>query len=165
MVRKVTFDEFHQRVKSKHGNRFRVSETDFVSMKHPMDVYCTIHKVSIPINSALQVTYNNPCDKCVRDKKFKIYASKVLSALKQNYPNFKLKSEITDFNCEVTLFCPVHGEFNTFADGIRDSRMNCKECRKESARQKLIGKQRVSFSEFLCYCYMEKYTADRGLTN
>ena len=148
MVKKITFDEFHQRVKSKHGNRFRVSETDFVSMKHPMDVYCTVHNVSIPTHAASHVTYHNPCDQCVRDAKFRIYVSKVLSALKQNYPNFELKSEITDFDCKVTLLCPDHGEFNTFSDRIRDRRMNCQECGKEAKRQKLTGERRVSFSEF-----------------
>ncbi|MGC6471821.1 MAG: hypothetical protein ACON4W_02975 [Parvibaculales bacterium] len=85
----------------------------------------------------------------MRDEKFKIYVSKVLSALKQNYPNFELKSEITDFDCKVTLLCPDHGEFGTYADRIKTPNgMNCKKCGIETSRKKRTGLQRVSFSEF-----------------
>lgn len=144
----MTFKKYIARVIAKHGNNFGVSESDYVSLKIPINVFCKTHKVSIPIYAASHLTYHNPCKQCMRDKKFAEYVPKVLNAMKANFPDMELVSEVTDFNCEVTIRCPRHGEFSAQSDSITFNRMGCQKCGREIATKKRLGSQRIAFSEF-----------------
>lgn len=103
MSKKILFEEFIQRVRAKHGDNFEILKSDFITLKHPLSVFCKIHKVSIKTNAASHVIYHNPCKQCIRDKRLKDYVQKVLSAMRENFPDLELLSDIPDFNCEVTI--------------------------------------------------------------
>tara|TARA_R110002012_G_scaffold321268_1_gene548448 strand:- start:54 stop:1688 length:1635 start_codon:yes stop_codon:yes gene_type:complete len=145
---KVSFEEFEKRVKKKFGNKFSFCRKNFVSLKHPMTIFCETHKKHIEIYAASHVTYHNPCKQCVRDERFKVYVQKVLSAMKENYPKLKLMGEILDFNGDVTIRCPKHGEFQAKTDAIIFKRMGCWKCGREATGAKNKGTKRVSFEEY-----------------
>jgi hypothetical protein len=148
MSKKILFEEFIQRVRAKHGDNFEILKSDFITLKHPLSVFCKIHKVSIKTNAASHVIYHNPCKQCIRDKRLKDYVQKVLSAMRENFPDLELLSDIPDFNCEVTICCPKHGKFKSKTDSIIFNRMGCFKCGREATRIKNTGKVRVNFQEF-----------------
>ena len=147
-MQKILFDEFLERVQTKYGDNFRISSADYISIIHPLTIFCNIHKISIQKKRAEQVTRANPCKECIRDQKLQNYKNKVLNSLQENYPNFELKSEIIDFDCEVLMSCPKHGKFKSKTDSIIFNRMGCIKCGRETTRIKNFGKVRVSFQVF-----------------
>jgi len=147
-MNKITYEEFMERVREKHGDNFSIAEADFVTMRHPLRIFCKSHQEYIDTHAASHVTYHNPCKKCVREKKFENYVPKVLEAMRHNFPDLELISDITDFNCEVILKCPKHGEFKTTADRVIYNGTGCTACGRDIASQKATGTQRVSFDEF-----------------
>ena len=147
-MQKVLFEEFLERVQTKYGDNFKISSSDYVSVIHPLTIFCNTHKISIEKKRAEQVTRANPCKECVRDQKLQNYNNKVLNSMQENYPDFELQSDITDFDCEVIISCPKHGKFKSKTDSIIFNRMGCIKCGRDTTGIKNTGKVRVNFQVF-----------------
>ena len=147
-MQKILFEEFLKRVQTKYGDNFKISNSDYVSVIHPLTVFCNTHKISIDKKRAEQVTRANPCKECVRDQKLQNYNIKVLKSMQANYPDFELQSDITDFDSEVIISCPKHGKFKSKTDSIIFNRMGCIKCGRDTTGIKNTGKVRVSFQVF-----------------
>jgi len=135
-------------VREKHGNIFRISESDYKSVREPLRIYCTVHKLYLNKSQAGLVKSGNPCQYCVKDQRLRDHIAKVLTRLEESYPQFELKSDVTNFNCEMILKCPIHGDFETTSNQVLYLRAGCKDCGRQATGEKLRGSQRVSFDEF-----------------
>lgn len=151
-MKKITFEEFKRRVESAHGDKFEISINDFDSTTKPLKAMCLTHREQLFVKKAYQLVNNNPCKKCRTEEKFNLYQDRVKQALKEYFPEFKLMSNASEFNGEVSLYCSTHGNFKVRADGIifsnKNRRINCPKCRTEQASLSKKNVQKVTFEDF-----------------
>ena len=146
MANRVTEQAFALRVKNKHDDLFSWDASEYVSIRDPLGVYCNNHKKSIRIRSADSLYHHNPCKLCRRDIKFEKHKQKFYQSLHANYKEFTLKTgDINDFNQEIVLECPKHGDQTTDTNTVIFSRFGCFPCGRELAAKKITGRKRVSF--------------------
>lgn len=111
---RVTFEEFIERAKSKHGDKYRYDKTIFTGVNNKVNVICPTHGEFQQI--AHSHLSGSGCSKCSFDK---IHKGRVL-----NNEDFIVKSKrkhgdkydyslvnYIDNVTKVKIICPIHGEF------------------------------------------------------
>lgn len=67
MTKKLTQDEFIERARAKHGDRYDYSQTVYTATREPIDVICSEHGL-FRINRANDHLHGTGCVRCVYDK-------------------------------------------------------------------------------------------------
>ena len=137
--RRLGKEEFIKRSKEIHGDRFDYSKVEYVNMNTPVTIICPIHgKFRQTPNTHLRCD----CPKCSKERVRNVIAdtkedfirkAREIHGDKYDYS----KVEYVNTNTNVTIICPVHGEFqqrpSSHLEGI-----GCEKCAIDSRR---LGKE------------------------
>lgn len=143
----ITFNEFVERSKEIHGDKYDYSSVCFDNVESKIDIRCKEHGVfSQRLFSHLKGFGCPTCGNTQRgisnahDKKEFIKRSREIHGDKYDYS----KVEYKNANPKVTIICPIHGEFSirpiNLTKGVR-----CSKCSDEEAGLK----RRISPDEFI----------------
>lgn len=110
MPRKVTIEEFIERARAVHGDKYDYSKVNYINNKTEVTIICPIHgEFSQRPDSHLQgkgCKYcSNPSYKYTTEEFIKI--SKTIHGNKYDYS----KTNYIDSNTKVIITCPIHGDF------------------------------------------------------
>lgn len=128
MSKRLTTEEFIERAKKVHGDKYDYSKVDYVNSKTKVVVICLIHGefTCLPFDHL----YGVGCSRCSRNKKLSteefIKKAKEIHGDKYDYSKVVYKNNFT----KVCIICPKHGEFfkspSKFLNG-----WGCNKCSKE----------------------------------
>ena len=147
--RRNTNEEFIERAKFIHKDKYDYSQTRYVNLTTPIDIICPEHGV-------FKQTPRDHLDGCgckVCGNKSKGYVVdtesfiKVSSKKHQNKYNYS-KVNFNGRNGEVTIICPKHGEFTMKAFLHYEKGQGCPQCSKE----KVIAANTLQFGEVVDIC-------------
>lgn len=133
-MRRLTKDEFIERARKVHGNRYDYSKVEYVNNSTSVCIIC-------PIHGAFWQSPNNHingkgCRKCSSDRtreRCRYSTEEFINKAKTIHGNFYDYSRVdyTNAKHKVCIICPIHGEFwqvpNYHIDGC-----GCPQCGKES---------------------------------
>ena len=142
--RRVTTEEFIDRSKQVHGNRYNYDKTIFIDFKENVIITCPIHGdfSQLPSNhlSGSGCPECSYLDRCTTKGEFIIKANKIHNN-KYNYPD--LPDYVTG-NSVISVVCPEHGEFKQNV-GSHLNGHGCYEC----GRQRTIDGTKLTQEEFI----------------
>lgn len=134
MPKKLTTEEWVEKAKIKHGNKYDYSKSVYTGSRDKIIITCPEHG-DFEISAQLHISRGDGCPKCAsiaKSKKFKLSNEEFLNRLYNIFGDRYdySKVEYTGRKGYVTLTCPIHGEFtavvNTLLKGI-----GCLKCHKE----------------------------------
>ena len=108
-MRKLTTEEFIEKAKAKHGDKYYYSKVDYVDSKTKVIIICKEHGEfkQKPRNHL----HGQGCSECVGNKKSNtekfIKDAKKIHGDKFNYSKVEYTNNIT----EIIIICPKHGKF------------------------------------------------------
>ena len=147
MTKKLTTDEFIERAKRIHGDKYDYSKVDYKGSKEKVCIICPEHGEFLQIPSAHLM--GNGCKKCANEKLYNerhknneqfIKDSKKIHGNKYDYSKVNYVNSFT----KVCIICPEHGEFwQTPANHL--SGKGCIICGRNSSD----SKKRSNKSEFI----------------
>lgn len=153
MPKKLTTEEFIQKAKEVHGDRYDYSKTQYDGMSVPVDIICRRH--GLFRQRPIEHIQGNGCQKCAmesrREKQSipfdefvrraqKIHGDKYdYSVAKKEYNTGTYKSR------KVTIICPEHGPFRQAPGNHVGQKQGCPVC----GAQKVIDSHRMTMDEFL----------------
>jgi Zn finger protein HypA/HybF involved in hydrogenase expression len=109
MARRLTTEEFIERAKKVHGDKYNYSKVEYKSRKSKIIIDCPEHGEFLQISESH--LKGSGCPACAGNKKLTtkefIERAKKVHGDKYNYSKVEYKSS----NTKVTVICPVHGEF------------------------------------------------------
>ena len=110
MGKRLTRDEFINKAKEVHGNKYDYSETVYVNSKTKIRILCPTH--GIFEQAAVEHSRGKGCLKCAKEKSRLTHEEFVTRAnivhnsfYNYNKVNFKVTTD------KVIIICPIHGEF------------------------------------------------------
>lgn len=147
----MTTNDFIQRAKSVHGNKYDYSVSNYINAKQKIEILCPTH------GKFSQYAGNHfkgcGCPKCGvvskstpnMDTDEFIQQASVKHSNKYNYS----KVVYTGYNNKITIICPTHGEFTQRANNHLAG-IGCKKCGTEKTRTKLLKTYNVpAFSKLI----------------
>lgn len=128
-------DEFIQRATKKFGDKFDYSNVDYVNDRTHVVIKCNTHG---EFNQFPYTHLNSKygCNKCYNSNR-KILPVDVFAEKANKVHNNKFDySKVTYKNLEddITIICPIHGEFNQIASKHLRSKYACMECFRDTKR-------------------------------
>lgn len=163
-MRKLTTEEYIEKAKKVHGDKYDYSNTIYVSTRENVNIICPEHGV---FSQNPKVHLNGVgCPKCGNLKKGQVKKLSQEDYIKRcnNIHNNKYDYSKTIYNGKrnkIIIICPIHGEFEQIA-GNHIKGQGCPKCGKEKA-QKRIGdytnsrKDIISFKEDVKSIFGDKY--------
>lgn len=123
---KLTNEEFIERAKKKHKNKYDYSKVKYVNFNTEVTIICPIHGEfrQTPKNHLNGNGCNlckNGCKKLTNEE----YIQKANAVHKKKYKYTKLNYKGSD--CDIIVTCPIHGDFTINASKHLSGR-GCKEC-------------------------------------
>ena len=135
MGKRSTTEEFISKAQAIHGDKYDYSQVNYVNSKTKVIIICSKHGQFNQVASSHLV--GTGCKKCATelphnklDTEQFIKRSKKIFGKRFDYS----KAIYKDIKSDITLICPIHGEFNTNADNHlhRSKFGGCKACKYQS---------------------------------
>jgi hypothetical protein len=111
---RITFDEFLNRSKKIHGNKYDYSKSNYIDTKKKIIIICSIHGefIQSPINHM----DGQGCIKCGFDRSTKLKMLPLNEFIKRSNELYGSKYDYSKVNyvnnhTKVMIICPIHGEF------------------------------------------------------
>lgn len=161
---KITNEEYIQRAKSVHGDRYRYELTEYVDRNTKITVTCKVHGPFL-VNPYTHIRLGCGCMKCANDKMKKTCALTTESfiARAKEYIGYHYdysKVEYVNAHTPVTIGCPTHGWFTKYPMEIQQGRRGCPTCGKEAGyKKRQTGLQ--AFIERSKAIHGDKYSYDK----
>jgi hypothetical protein len=110
MPKKLTTQDFIERIVAMHGNKYDYSETVYINSRTKVVITCRTHgNFEIKADNALA---GQGCAECARDKhKLTTISSERLNLLKEKHRNKYSYPDLKIDNGKITIVCPIHGHF------------------------------------------------------
>jgi len=166
MGKKITYDEFINRSKDKHGDKFNYDEVEYVNQYTPVKIKCPIHGYFEQIPKSHMNGYD--CRKCSQLKiADKIKGVKKINRLDDKTIIDRLEN-MYDYdysNCKITgsrdsaiisdILCPIHGFFSKRLNNHMRQNQGCNLCGKNNLskdifieRSNIIHQNKYDYSKF-----------------
>lgn len=144
MHRKLTTDEFIEKSKKVHGNKYDYSKTKYVDTNTKVTITCPKHGdfEQYPTNH-----YKYGCKKCAVEQ---ASSNRILSE-KEFIERCKEKfgdkydfsiTKYTKMKDKVKAICPIHGEFEQYALALYRG-IGCGRCKKTTSTEDFIAKAKI----------------------
>ena len=104
----TTNDEFIQKAKEIHGDRYDYSRTNFTKVTNPVTISCPLHG-DFTQKQAIYHLQGNGCSKCGKKSTTEEFIEKAKKKHGDKYDYSKVKYELA--KKPVIIVCPVHKEF------------------------------------------------------
>lgn len=130
MSKKLTLENFIQKAKEKHGDKYDYSLVNYIKSSLKIEIICPIHK------SFMQSPNNHlkpaNCPKCSFDEISKLNAKSQIKYIEEcnKIHNFKYDYNKVDYineNSKIIIICKLHGDFTQQA-GSHKQGHGCKKC-------------------------------------
>lgn len=128
-MRKLTTEEFIEKAKKVHGDKYDYSQTEYIDSKTKICIMCPIHGKTLQIPNDHLNGYG--CKFCFQDSQ-KLTTSKFIeraNIIHNNKYNYE-KTNYINSRKKVLIICPIHGEFWQTADGHLRGQ-GCTKCSKK----------------------------------
>lgn len=143
MAKKLTTEEFIDKAKKVHGDKYDYSKVEYVNKRTKVIITCPIH------GDFEQLAQNHMkgagCEKCRHDSDRMSLNEFILKSKGKHGDKYDYsKVEYVNYGTKVCIICPKHGEFwqtprrHIFGNG-------CPECKKE----KLSKINQISYEDFI----------------
>jgi hypothetical protein len=131
---RISKEDFVERAKNKHGDKYVYDDIEFVDCKTPVEVHCTSHGV-FSITPTKHIL-GSGCKKCYEEKRgFTLHLrakSEFLEKAKVIAPQYDYsKTEYVRSNKKVVVTCLKHEDFEITPSGILSGK-GCPACAAES---------------------------------
>lgn len=132
MAKKLTQEEFIEKAKAKHGNKYDYSKAKYVNARTPVTIICPIHGEFT--QSACTHLSGHGCDKCGRDKTTisrKNNTEAFIEQLKEKFGDEYDYSKVVynDQYTPITITCKKHNyEFSKTPKELRKNKTPCPKC-------------------------------------
>lgn len=112
---KITTEEYIQRAKAVHGDKYGYELTEYVDVNTLITITCKIHG-AIKVNPCTHIRCGSGCIECARDEKLRtapkdtesfIKKSRKIHGDKYDYSKVDYKG----YKTPVEIICPIHGSF------------------------------------------------------
>jgi Zn finger protein HypA/HybF involved in hydrogenase expression len=104
----TTNDEFIEKAKGVHGDRYDYSKTNFTKVTDPVTITCPLHG-DFTQNQAIYHLNGNGCPKCGKKSTTEEFIEKDKKIYGDKYDYSKVKYELA--KKPVIINCPIHGDF------------------------------------------------------
>ena len=132
----TTNDEFIQKSKEIHGDRYDYSRTNFTKVTNPVTITCPLHG-DFTQKQAIYHLQGNGCPKCGKKSTTEEFIESAKKIHGDKYDYSKVKYDLA--KKPVIIVCPIHGEFKqTPLNHLKGA--GCKKC---------SGTSRSSTDEFI----------------
>ena len=115
-MKKLTTEEFIERAKKVHGNKYDYTKTEYKSSGELVTIVCPKHgEFQKTPENHLHKTKPQGCPFCEKENKrynqssTKEFISKAQEKFGSKYDYSKV--EYVNYDTDVTIICPIHGEF------------------------------------------------------
>ena len=132
MAKKLTQEEFIEKAKEKHGNKYDYSKTKYVNARTPVTIICPIHGEFT--QSACTHLLGHGCDKCGREKTImsrKNNTEAFIEQLKEKFGDGYDYSEVVyiDQYTPVVITCKKHNyTFHGAPKELKERKTLCPKC-------------------------------------
>lgn len=160
-MKKLTQEEFINRAKKIHGNKYDYSKVVYLTNKVKVCIICPIHGAFWQTPNAHLL--GQGCKQCYTDvvgdslrttKEEFIRKAKAIHGDKYDYS----KVEYVNNKTEVIIICPIHGEFKQRPDMHTIKGNGCRLCRSDKLKRKLFGVAIFDGYQKRCDCYSHWYS-------
>lgn len=142
--KKLTTDEFIERIKNIHGEGYDYSTIHYVNMNTPVTLRCLNHGDFI--TSPSKLLYGTGCPRCKKEQERDDFIR--CANIKHNNKYDYSKVDYVNKTEKITIICPIHGDFKVAPkDHLKG--VGCQKCSLDSMR----NKKRKSQQEFIEQCY------------
>lgn len=155
-MKKKTKEQFVEDARRVHGDKYDYSKVDYVNSRTKVCVICPKHgefwqKPNSHLNGqGCKQCYNDIVGDSLRTtKEGFIEKARKIHGDKYDYS----KVEYINNKTEVTIVCPIHGEFKQRPDKHIIKGNGCKLCRSDSMKRKLFGVGVFDDYNKRCDCY------------
>lgn len=141
MCRSLTTEQFIERAKSIHGDKYDYSKTEYANFKTKVCITCLIHGDFLQSPHKHLIGHGCPlCGKARRADKKRLptneFIRRARSVHGDKYDYSKVKYITQKY--KVSIICPVHGEFWQTPDSHTRG-IGCPECARIASKQKIHG--------------------------
>lgn len=155
-IRKRTknLDKFIEDAQKVHGNKYDYSKVNYVNSNTKVTITCPIHGdfEQLPLNHLK----GQGCPKCS-----KLSQEEWISKAQTKFPNLDFSNTIYSGKMQnVTVRCPIHGDFTTKANSLMNSKYGCKYCGREHQSNSIKLSQEIILKR-LKTSYGNKYSYDK----
>ena len=128
---------------------FDYSETVFVSRLEQLFITCNLHgKYNTTYHNFIRSSDTGCCPECVRAKLSRVFTgkildgSKIITELKEKFPKLDFSNSVYKGSMRTIAFvCPIHGEFKSLIQTLRESKLGCKKCsHSKTSKQAVVNK-------------------------
>ena len=132
-MRVKTTEEFIEKAKKIHGNRYDYSKTEYINTETKVCIICPIHGEFWQTPKAH--LKGQGCPKCAKNRKMTqedfIFRAKKIHGDKYDYSNVVFKTMME----KVCIICPIHGEFWQTPNDHLNGEKNCPKCAHRSYKK------------------------------
>lgn len=164
-MKKLTTEEFIERAKKVHGNKYDYSKVEYKGNKEKVCITCPIHgEFWITPNHHLK---GHGCKKCGIDERAKkrssttkefIEKAKNIHGDKYDYS----KVEYVNSTTKICIICPIHGEFwqlpSSHLSGIGCP--NCQNSKLENSTSKILRDKNIEFNNRCYFTWLNRQHLD-----
>lgn len=121
-------ENFIEKAKSKHGDKYDYSKVNFINTKTPVEIVCPIH------GSFFQLPNNHisrdGCPKCNKERRISEAKEHFLKRAHEKYGDKYDYSKVDYINIRtrVKIICPRHGEFTITPEFLLNHSHGCPKC-------------------------------------
>jgi predicted nucleic-acid-binding Zn-ribbon protein len=109
-MKKLTTDEFIERAKRVHGNKYDYSKVEYINNHTKVCIICPIHGEFWQNPNSHLIGFG--CKKCTKNIVLSNTEDFILKAKEVHYDKYDYsKAEYVNANTKVCIICPIHGEF------------------------------------------------------
>ena len=137
-MRKLTNEEYIQKAREIHGDKYDYSKTIYLSSREPIVVICPIHGEFQQLPKSHLIGSGCPqCGNKLKSQQKKLTQEIFVTRCNEVHNNKYDYSKViyTNKRDKVTIICPIHGEFEQEA-GHHMRGQGCPECGKASAQKR-----------------------------
>lgn len=147
---KLTTNEFIERAKLKHDNKYNYSKVEYINSKTKVIIICPIHGEfeQKPYNHL----YGQGCPKCktkLLSDKFKNKQDDIIKKfnIKHNNKYDYSKVEYINLTTPIAIICPIHGEFEQTPSNHLTGRgcPKCKQSHIENGVERLLIENNIEY--------------------
>lgn len=162
-MRKLTTEEFIERSKKVHGDRYDYSSTIYIDMNKKVIIVC--HKHGPFMQTAIRHIHGSGCKKCAMETLHTGNFQGVQGFIDNIHPDYKSKYDLSQLvykgqKYKVTVICPKHGPWQASPKHIPTKNTtvmngaNCPECardRQRSTTEEFITKAKAMKKPFISF--------------
>ena len=118
-----------------HGDFYDYSKVEYRGSFEKVCVVCPLHgDFLIRPSDHLQ---GQGCNKCAKEKQLITRKEEFISWLHEHYPHYGISNlDFQGYKKEITLTCPIHGNFTTTPFRLKHFNASCPQCKIEKQLQK-----------------------------